>query len=301
MTVEKARARAVTKPWGSVDPSPWSSFDGSGEPLGEIRFERSDPAAPTSALLFKLLFAARPLSIQVHPDDDLARSRSLPGGKSEAWYVLAAAPGAEVVSGLRRPLDESALRAAVADGSIIDLVARRAVRRGEVVYVPAGTIHAVGAGLVIAEIQQNSDTTWRLHDYGSGREIHVDDAVAAVRLDAAAGVTTPGATIEGRTRLVVDRHFVLEHLDLPASSRSTLVVASEAWLLVVAGEARIGTIEVIQGEAVYLDQAGTVLSVGPDGGELLLAHTGRRPHPSLTPLCDGHSAGTPAPALEGLS
>lgn len=301
MTVEKARVRAVAKPWGSLDPSPWFSRAGGGEPIGELWFEREDPTAPAPELLFKLLFATRPLSIQVHPDDTLARSRALPGGKSEAWYILAARPGAEVVLGLRRALDDAALRAAVADGSIVDEVVRREVRRGDVVFVPAGTVHAIGAGLVIAEIQQNNDTTWRLHDYGSGREIHVDDAVAAVRLDAASGVIAPGATVEGRTRRVVDRHFVLEHLALPASARSTLDVASEAWLLAIDGGARIGTVAVSRGEAVHLERTATVLTAGPDGVELLLAHTGRHPRPCLTRLCAGHSAGSPAPELEGLT
>lgn len=300
MTVEKARARAVAKPWGSLDPAPWSSADTGDGPIGEVWFERRDPDAPKPALLFKLLFATRPLSIQVHPDDARAHALGLADGKTEAWYVLAALPGAEVVLGLRRPIDEDALRAAVVDGSIADRVARRPVFPGDVVFVPAGTIHAVGAGLVIAEIQQASDVTWRLYDYGSGREIHVDEAIAASRRGPSLATTTPCEVSEGRTRLVVDRYFVLEHLRLPAGARTSLVVSGETWILVVGGSARADTVAATIGEAVFLERASLSLSAGPAGADLLLAHTGRCPYPSLSPLRERQTAGSPDPASEEL-
>ena len=99
-------------------------------------------------------------------------------GKSEAWYVMSAEPGARVALGLDRRMAPEQLRDAIADGSIADRVVWRNVSRGDVVDVPAGTIHAIGAGLVIAEIQQRSDTTFRLFDYGRSRTLHVEQAVA---------------------------------------------------------------------------------------------------------------------------
>src|SRR5207247_461750 len=107
--------------------------------------------------LLKLLFTAQPLSIQVHPDDTLARSIGLPNGKTEAWYVLSAAPGARIALGLKRALTAVQLRAAIGDGSIAQVVQWRPVAKDDVIFVSAGTIHAIGAGLVVAEIQQRSD------------------------------------------------------------------------------------------------------------------------------------------------
>ena len=103
----------------------------------------------------------------------------LPNGKTEAWYILSATPGAQVAVGLKRRITPQELRAAIRDGSIADLVQWRPVAKGDIIFVPAGTIHAIGAGIVLAEIQQHSDATFRLFDYGRQRELHEDNAVAA--------------------------------------------------------------------------------------------------------------------------
>ena len=150
-----------------------------GVAVGELWFQRPDANAPNPALLLKLLFTKEPLSIQVHPDDAFARSIGLANGKTEAWYILSATPEAQVAVGLKRQLTPPQLRASIEDGSIADLIQWRPVRKDDVIFVPAGTIHAIGAGIVLAEIQQSSDTTFRLFDHGRQREIHVDNAVAA--------------------------------------------------------------------------------------------------------------------------
>ena len=137
-----------------------------GNAIGEIWYERPDEAAVDPSLLLKLLFTSQPLSIQVHPDDAFAHSMGLQNGKTEAWYVLSAVPEAQVALGLRRHLTPQLLREAIDDGSISDLIVWRAVSADDVIFVPAGTIHAIGAGLVIAELQQRSDATFRLFDYG---------------------------------------------------------------------------------------------------------------------------------------
>ena len=174
MAIELARTQALPRPWGVVDLRPWNKAGNNGVPIGEIWYERPGKPTPTPSLLLKLLFTSQPLSIQVHPDDAHAQSMGLPNGKTEAWYVLSAAPGAKVALGLDQRLTRQQLRQAVDDGSISDLVVWQAVSPDDVIYVPAGTIHAIGAGLVIAEIQQRSDATFRLFDHGRQRELHVE-------------------------------------------------------------------------------------------------------------------------------
>ena len=178
MAIEHASVQVVHKPWGVADLNPWSGIDGSGDAVGELWFQRPDKDAPVPALLLKLLFTSEPLSIQVHPDDAFARSIGLPNGKTEAWYILAALPDARIALGLKRHLTPQELRASITDGSIADLAQWRPAQRGDVIFVPAGTIHAIGAGIVLAEIQQHSDATFRLFDYGRQRELHAESAVA---------------------------------------------------------------------------------------------------------------------------
>jgi mannose-6-phosphate isomerase len=104
MAIEHASVQVVRKPWGVADLHPWSSSDGSGDSIGELWFQRADTNAPIPALLLKLLFTSEPLSIQVHPDDAFARGIGLPNGKTEAWYILSAAPDARIAVGLKRHL-----------------------------------------------------------------------------------------------------------------------------------------------------------------------------------------------------
>ena len=109
MTIEHALAHSLPKPWGVVDPRPWSSAGRDDNTIGEIWYERSGSAAVAPSLLLKLLFTNQPLSIQVHPDDAYAQSIGLPNGKTEAWYVLSAAPEAKVALGLKRRLTPAAI------------------------------------------------------------------------------------------------------------------------------------------------------------------------------------------------
>ena len=174
MAIEHASVQVVRKPWGVADLHPWSDIDGSGDSIGELWFQRADRNAPTPALLLKLLFTSEPLSIQVHPDDVFARSIGLPNGKTEAWYILSALPNARVAVGLKCRITPHELRASIRDGSIADLVRWRPVAKGDTIFVPAGTIHAIGSGIVLAEIQQYSDATFRMFDYGRQRELNED-------------------------------------------------------------------------------------------------------------------------------
>lgn len=286
MTVERCLVQAIHKPWGRSDLGPWYTGHADGSPIGEVWFQRTDAAAERPALLLKLLFTDAPLSIQVHPDDAYARSMGSPNGKTEAWCVLAATPDARVALGLKTECDALHLRASIEDGSIQNLVQWRTVIKGDVVLVPAGTVHAIGAGLVIAEVQQNSDTTFRLFDYGRGRPLDVERAVAVAVPGPANAQVAPIELTDARTLLVRTASFSIEHVNLPPHSTWLCSAQSEAWLLVLSGTAVFGGMDLSIGAAVFIDDDDARILVGPDGMQFLLSYVGGMPSPSL--LCETH-------------
>jgi mannose-6-phosphate isomerase len=281
MAVEQARVHLVPKPWGRSDLRPWNVHHDAGTAIGEVWFERADAQSPCPALLLKMIFTRTPLSIQVHPDDVFARSIGLAHGKCEAWYVLSASAGAEIALGLKHRLTPAQLRASIGDGSIAEEVQWRAVSRDDATLVPPGTIHAIGAGLVIMEIQQRSDTTFRLFDYGRGREIHVDAAVAAANADRAEPQPPLRKLTAARTLLVASPHFMLERLALPPESVWKLNATGETWLFILTGRGWAGAIDVQPGGALFLEADGTRVDVGSDGLEILAAYAGAVPAPDL--------------------
>jgi mannose-6-phosphate isomerase len=274
MAIEHASVQVVRKPWGVADLHPWSSIDGSNEAIGELWFQRDDKNAPTPALLLKLLFTSEPLSIQVHPDDAFARSIGLPNGKTEAWYILSAAPGARVALGLKRHLTREELRAAIKDGSIASLTQWRSAAKGDIIFIPAGTIHAIGAGIVLAEIQQHSDATFRLFDYGRQRELHEDNAIAVSNAGPVQTQSAPQFFTAARTVLIANPHFVLERIDLQADSNWALDADRETWILVIEGHARIGLTNTTVGDAIFIEADRTNIEAGPDGITALIAYPG---------------------------
>jgi mannose-6-phosphate isomerase len=280
MTVEHAHVHALPKPWGVADLRPWSNARYDSKSIGEIWYERPVPGAADSSLLLKLLFTSEPLSIQVHPDDAFARSNGLPRGKSEAWYILSAKPEAQIALGLKQRITPEQLRSAVGDVSIENLVAWRSVSPGDVIFVPAGTIHAIGAGLVIAEIQQRSDATFRLFDHGRQRELHIDSAVAVANTGSADFQAQPSRLTAERTLLVSSPYFAFEKIDLPSDSTWRLRVEPETWLLVITGSARAGSFDLTIGDAVFMQSDRADIHVGADGltGLLTYAGGGQAPH-----------------------
>jgi mannose-6-phosphate isomerase len=281
MTIERTSTRAVPKPWGNTDLRPWSSRHADGAPIGEIWFQRSEATAPDCALLLKLLFTTEPLSIQVHPDDTFARSIGLDHGKSEAWYILSALPGARIALGLMHPLDKPQLRRSIDEGSLPELVRWRAVAPEDVIFVSAGMIHAVGPGLVVLEIQQRSDVTFRLFDHGRRRELQVENAIAAASDEQAAQQAPMRTLTSARTLLLASPSFVLERFDLPPDSNWELLAAQETWLFVLGGHARIGSIDLCMGEVTFLEADTARLQVGSSGLKGLMAYVGCEPAPNL--------------------
>ncbi len=274
MTIEHAHALSLPKPWGILDPRPWSSAGDGANTIGEIWYERSDSAAVPPSLLLKLLFTSQPLSIQVHPDDAYAQSTGLPNGKTEAWHILDAAPEAKVGLGLKRRVSPEQLRHAIDDGSISDLLVWNAAHPGDTISVPAGTIHAIGAGLVIAEIQQRSDTTFRLFDHGRGRELHIEGALAVADAGPADFLVTPTRLTDARTLLVSNSYFTFERIDLTPNSTWRLEAEHETWLLVVSGSARAASLDVTTGDAIFAQADQVTIHAGSNGLIGLVAYTG---------------------------
>ena len=202
-------------------------------------------------------------------------------GKTEAWYVLSAQAGARVGVGLKTAITSRELRDAIGDGSIADLVEWRTAATGDVFFIPAGTIHAIGPGLVIAEIQQRSDTTFRLFDPGYSRELHVEQAVVAADLNPARAVVSPTRLTATRTQLTACAFFVFERLELPGGTVWELSAESETWLLVAAGEGAIGSTDAAVGNAFFAQGDSAIIQAGPAGLTILVAYADSVAEPDL--------------------
>jgi mannose-6-phosphate isomerase len=198
---------------------------------------------------------------------------------------------------LKRHLTPQELRASIKDGSIADLAQWRPAAKGDIIFVPAGTIHAIGAGIVLAEIQQRSDATFRLFDYGRQRPLHEDGAVAVSDAGPVRIQPAPRHPTAARTVLIASQHFVFERIDLPADSIRSLNADRETWMLVIEGQARIGSTSTTVGDVIFVEADRADIEVGPDGMSALIAYPGPDFVSSL--LQDSgepatKSAGTPA-------
>jgi mannose-6-phosphate isomerase len=224
----------VEKPWGRDDIPP--AFDApAGQRIGEVWYESPD-GAPLP-LLVKWLFTSEKLSIQVHPSDDQARARGLASGKEECWYIVDAEPGAVLGMGTTRPLDTAELRAASLSGEIEGLMDWKPVQAGDYFYIPAGTVHAIGAGITLVEVQQYADITYRLYDYGRldkgvMRELHLEDGVAVSKAEGYADPRSGKA--KGTTQLVDGPYFKLWLVD-NADALAALPADKQRWIVPLEG------------------------------------------------------------------
>lgn len=237
MTATKLTTRSVIKPWGrtsipSLFPNP------AHDRIGEIWFE--GPGERRPPLLVKYIFTSEKLSVQVHPTDAQAQARGLPGGKSECWYILDAEPGAVLGIGVTQVLDEPSLRAAAKDGSIEQMIDWKPVKPGDLFYIGAGTIHAIGGGITLIEVQQNNDVTYRLYDYGRPRELHLDDGVAVSRHEPFP-IDARNLPLGETSRLVdgVGKPFMLDMVAWEAGAEIDLS-GDLLWFIPVTGSGMIG-------------------------------------------------------------
>jgi mannose-6-phosphate isomerase len=222
-------AAAHDKVWGSPRTEPWHA-NPERRKIGEIWFQASDSVP----LLVKLLFTEGNLSVQVHPGDEYARKHHDSRGKTEMWHILRAAPGAKVALGVREKVTRERLFEAALSGEIMGLLDWIPARPGDTFFVPAGTIHAIGGGIALCEVQQYSDITYRLYDYGRDRELHLEHAMAVSHLEPRTEMVKPELLVEcpyfKTERLSVDGSW-----KSPSPLRNTLYVVLEGEGL-IAGE-----------------------------------------------------------------
>ncbi len=226
-----------TRIWGFNDLSPWFDCKTTGEPIGEVWLTGDECVADTGPLagtklndivrshnlallgdgysgetfplLVKVLFPKEKLSVQVHPDDAMAQRYGDPRGKTECWYALDSKPGAQVALGIQPEVAPAKVRSSIDDATLENLLHWLPVEKQDMIFVDAGTVHAIGPGLVLLETQQNSDLTYRMYDYGRPRELHVDRSLEAMRLKTNAGKIKPVAE-NGHTRLIDVPYFRLD-------------------------------------------------------------------------------------------
>jgi mannose-6-phosphate isomerase len=245
MRPEPARMRMSfhEKVWGSPHLAPW--FPAADSKIGEVWYE-ADRALP---VLVKLLFTCERLSVQVHPADDYAVVYESSSGKTEMWHVLRAAPGAAVAVGLTETVTPERLRELAVSGEIEQYLAWLTVRPGDTVFIPAGTIHAIGPGLVLCEIQQFSDVTYRLYDYGRPRELHLDRAVDVA---VPGPYVPPAAPPEGF--IAHCRYFAVEELKIAGTAEITPRADRFELLIALEGAGRLDQHDFRLGETWYVPE-----------------------------------------------
>ena len=238
--------------WGYRDLRPWYDHVATGEPIGEVwltgdeclvatgphagkklshlfhEFHESllgaGAQSPDSPLLIKVLFAHEKLSVQVHPDDKMAQKYGDPRGKTECWYALAAEPEARVALGLRPGVTLDQVKAGIHNGTLEESLNVLTVAAGDLIFVDAGTVHAIWPGSILLETQQNCDLTYRMYDYGRPRELHIDKSLEATRLVTRAGKIPP-TVLSDRTILIDVEYFRVERLPVTGSRSSETLPA----------------------------------------------------------------------------
>ncbi len=254
MKVRRLDGRALEKVWGTADTEPWYPR-GTGK-TGEVWFVA--PEEPR--LLVKFLFTSEKLSVQVHPPDSEAGP-----GKTEMWHVLRAAADACVALGFKRPLTREDARAAALSGEIEGLLRWYPAQPGDTFFVPAGTVHAIGAGLALCEIQQSSDVTYRLYDYGRPRELHLDAALAVADLGCHPGASAPVDLGDGRRLLVECPYFRTESITV--DRRLAWTGAERAELLIcLEGDGQFGDEAFAPGQVWVVPARADTFGISPHNG-----------------------------------
>jgi len=268
--------------WGKLDLKPWYEETGIAEKVGEawltgpecviatgpLAGKTLDEAAKSFPgqlgdgefpLLVKMLFPSDKLSVQVHPNDEEAQKIGLPRGKTECWYVLEAEPNATVACGLKSGVTLEDVRAEIIDGTLEDKLEMVPVAVGDMVFVDAGTVHAIGPGVTLLEVQQTCDVTYRLFDYGRPRELHLDEGLAVVKLKTAAGKIEP-LDKTTYTRLIETKYFVVDRIDICAGDTVEMPMDGIGCVVGLKGDAAVNDVELTAGQAVVMPIGSAALS-----------------------------------------
>ena len=242
------------KVWGTTNLAPW--YPVPDRRIGEVWFEADLP------LLVKFVFTSERLSVQVHPGDAFAAKHEHCAGKTEMWHIVRADPGAQIALGFREPVSNDRLQESALSGEIVTLLRWVNVKVGDTFFIPAGTVHAIGAGIAVCEIQQFSDITYRLYDYGRPRELHLDKALQVVSTEPFDG--------QPRSLPVECQYFHTESMTLSEPAEYTPDPDRFHILVFLSGSGSISGEPFHLGEA-WLVPAGTPdFRIAPDGPVRLL-------------------------------
>ena len=259
--------------WGKRDLRPWYEDTGTTELVGEAWLTGPQCVVETGELegrtfasvaaelggefplLVKLLFPNEKLSVQVHPDDAQAQAFGEVRGKTECWYVLEAEPGAAVALGLKDGAGREQVAVAIADGTMESLMEWVPVEVGDMLFVDAGTVHAIGPGVVLLETQQTSDVTYRLYDYGRPRELHLEKGLAVMKAKTQAGKVKP-REMDGFTRLIEQKYFAVDRFELGKMDEARVSMEGQGCLVGLRGTVSVITpgdeVELLPGQAVVI-------------------------------------------------
>jgi mannose-6-phosphate isomerase len=245
-----AEGAPIGEAWLTGDQCVVASGAHAGQKLGALFAESSEallgPTAPRngSPLLIKVLFVKEKLSVQVHPDDRMAQKYGDPRGKTECWYVLEAEPGAQVACGLKPGVTLNDVKEGITAGTLESSLNLLDVAADEMIFVDAGTVHAIWPGSILLETQQNCDLTYRMYDYGRGRELHIKKSLEATKLVTRAS-KVPARAQAGRSLLIDEDYFRVERIEV-AGSRASASLPGEGeptpglqYLFAAAGAARV--------------------------------------------------------------
>ncbi len=300
--------------WGYRDLRPWFDRVADAEPIGEVWLTgdqclvENGPYAgvrldalfaqayasllgpnapsPASPLLIKVLFPHDKLSVQVHPDDRMAQKYGFPRGKTECWYALAAEPEAKVALGVKTGTTLLQIEAEIHAGTLESSLNLLPVEPGNMIFVDAGTVHAIYPGPILLETQQNCDLTYRMYDYGRPRELHIAKSLEATRLTTRAGLVAP-RLLADRTVLIDSEYFRVERIPMRGSRTSASLRAAHqpeaapqlAYLFAASGAGRL----VGQGFAAVDLRARSIVAVPAHSPEFVLEDVGALDLIRITP------------------
>lgn len=267
MPATKLKPHYVEKPWGRTYLPPIFP-PAEGRQIGEVWFEDAD--GRDLPLLVKYIFTSERLSIQVHPDDTQAEARGLKRGKEEIWYIVDCEPGATLGIGLTEAMAPNQFRQAAENGTLERWIDWKPIKPGDCYFIPAGTVHAIGAGITLAEIQQNADVTFRLYDYGRPRDLHLDEGIAVSRL-APYDRDPIKASLKEEQRLIseIEAPFSLDLVQWKDDQSLTVARGKPLWFTPLSGTGTVDGVDWKNGDCLLLEGECAVILTSQTASALL--------------------------------
>lgn len=232
------------------------------EKIGKDKLGKRAAAFDYFPLLIKFIDAKDNLSIQVHPNDEYALKNEGEYGKTEMWYIMDAEPGSYLYYGFNRKITKEEYKRRIADNTLLEVLNKEEVKKGDVFFIPSGTVHAIGSGILICEIQQNSNTTYRVYDYdrrdanGNPRQLHIERALDVSCLEPAPKQDGLKACSEGVTELSACKYFTVDKIDVEGETVIKAEDGSFRSLIFLSGKGTLTvgdtTIEAEKGDSIFV-------------------------------------------------